>query len=256
MPEVLLQVSYRNSKRLKDIFRIAELSGFDGIELDSTGIDHDIDNLYLLSIDHNMPIRNIIAPRITADRPFYYFLNGDFKLHALLNTFIPRIIIFNVPKSPFIRGLPLLLFRNRVLYFKEKYGNDIISIENNAPSRLSFFKPVMGIKGIRDFAYQHDIFINFDSSNCAASGRDILQAYDMLAPRVKNVHLGDYVSGRGHLIPGTGKLPLGMLMTKMKDFRYTGTITLELNPAETIGNNDGDTIALYRELIGYIRSYF
>ena len=62
----------------------------------------------------------------------------------------------------------------------------------------------MNIKQLRDLAYELDVFIKFDVANCAACGNDILQTYDMLAPRVKSVHISDHGGNTGdsHLRPG------------------------------------------------------
>ena len=115
----------------------------------------------------------------------------------------------------------------------------------------------MDIKQVRDIAYDMDVFINFDVANCAASGYDILQAYDMLAPRVKGVHISDHKSpGSSHLVPGDGLLPLGALLSKMRANRYNGAFTIELDRLEVACRYIGDLMVLYRELIGYVKSYF
>jgi sugar phosphate isomerase/epimerase len=257
MPEVLLQVRLHGRKNVDEVFEIAERSGYDGIELDCAGLGADLDALYIRSVDHNLPIKSILAPTLTFRKPVHFLLHGDIETHSAYHLFKPQRIVFRVPNAPILRDLSCYMFKDRLQYFKSLYGGNVISIENGAPSGSLKVPSIMGVKQVRDLAYELDVFINFDVANCAASGRDILQAYDMLAPRIKSVHISDH-GGRdtSHLVPGSGLLPLGMLLSKMKAQRYNGTFTLELDQQEIAGKDSGDLMVLYKELIGYVKSHF
>jgi sugar phosphate isomerase/epimerase len=258
MPEVLLQVRLQNPKKAEEVFDIAERSGYDGIELDCTGLGAGLDALYLRSVDYNVPVKSILAPILTFKKPFHYLLHGDIETHAAFHLFKPQRIVFRLPNTPILRGLSCYMFKDRLQYFKSLYGGNALSVENGAPSGSLKVPPIMGVKQVRDLAYELDVFINFDVANCAASGRDILQAYDMLAPRIKSIHISDHggTTNESHLVPGNGLLPLGMLLSKMKSYKYNGTFTLELDRQEIVGRDSGDLMVLYQELIGYVKSYF
>jgi sugar phosphate isomerase/epimerase len=257
MPEVLLQVRLQNQKKIKDVFDIAERSGYDGIELDCSGLSPCLDDVYLRTVDYNLPVKSILAPVLTFKKPVYYLLHGDIETHSAFHVFKPQRIVFLLPNAPVMRDLSCYLFKDRLQYFKSLYGGNVLSIENGAPSGSLKVPPIMGVKQVRDLAYELDISINFDVANCAASGRDILQTYDMLAHRVKSVHISDH-GGRGtsHLVPGNGLLPLGMLLSKMRANKFNGTFTLELDQQEIAGRDSGDLMVLYKELIGYVKSHF
>ena len=258
MPEVLLQVRLDDQKKTDEIFEIAERSGYDGIELDCTGINADIDKIYIRSVDYNVPIKSILAPTLTFRRPMHYLLHGDIETHTAIHVFKPRHIVFRVPNAPILSELSSYLFKDRLNYFKSLYGAETIFIENSAPTGNLKVPPVMNIKQLRDLAYELDVFINFDVANCAACGSDILQTYDMLAPRIRSVHISDHGGSTrdSHLVPGNGMLPLGMLLSKMKADKYNGTFTMELDNHEIVGRDNGDLMVLYKELIGYVKSYF
>ncbi|HTY91472.1 MAG TPA: sugar phosphate isomerase/epimerase [Methanocella sp.] len=257
MPEVLLQVRLPNLKKADEIFEIAERSGYDGIELDCAGLDCSLDDLYVKSVDYNLPIKSLLAPTLTFSQPVHYLLHGDTDVHSAFHAFKPQRIVFRLPGTPVLKDLAGYVFKDRLNYFKGLYGNDAICVENGAPSGSLRVPPIFDIKGVRNLAYELDIFINFDVANCAASGRDILQAYDMLAPRVKSAHISDH-GGRdsSHLVPGDGLLPLGTLLTKMKANRYNGSFTMELDQQEIAGRDSGEIMILYKELIGYVKSHF
>ena len=257
MPEILLQVRPGNSKgHLNDTFRIAEKAGFDGVELDCSHLEISSEDIYVSSVDYNMPVKSIIVPQATFKKPMHYLLHGDMDAHLVFHTFQPKIIVFGIPHTPILRDLSTYMFRDRVLYFKELYSNAPLCIENGAPSGSLGVQPIMDIKKIRDFCYEHDVFMAFDISNCAASGRDIIQTYDMIWPRIKCVHIGDYGgrSGTGHRTPGEGLLPLGRLFSRMAANNFNGLISVELNEAELADKDESDVIVLYKELIGFVKS--
>lgn len=258
MPEVLLQVRLQNHKKVEEVFEIAERSGYDGIELDCSGLGASLDALYLRSVDYNMPVKSILAPVLTFKKPVHYLLHGDIVTHSAFHLFKPQRIVFRLPNTPILRDLSCYMFKDRLQYFKSLYGGNALSIENGAPSGSLKVPPIMDVKQVRDLAYELDVFINFDVANCAASGQDILQTYDMLTPRVKSVHISDHGGStmESHLVPGNGLLSLGMLLSKMKASRYNGTFTMEFDQQEIAGRDSGDLMVLYKELIGYVKSHF
>jgi hypothetical protein len=257
MPELLLQVRPGNSKRhLNETFNIAEKAGFDGIELDCSRLEISSEDIYLSSVDHDIPVKSIIVPRATFTKPVHYLLHGDMDAHLVFHTFKPKLIVFGIPNTPILKDLSTFMFRDRVLYYKELYGNGTLCVENGAPMGSLNVQPIMDVKKIRDFCYEHDVFMTFDVSNCAASGRDIIHTYDMIWPRVKSVHISDFGghSGRGHMTPGGGLLPLGTLFSHMAANGFDGMISVELNPTELASKDFGDQILLYKELIGFVKS--
>lgn len=257
MPDVLLQVRLPNMKRADEVFEIAGRSGYDGIELDCTGLGGGLDDLYVKSVDYGLPVKSLLAPSLTFHKPVHSLLHGDIETHSAFHVFRPQRIVFRLPGTPILKDVSRYLFRDRLQYFKGLYGGGAICIENGAPSGSLQVPPIMDIKGVRDLAYDLDVFISFDVANCAASGNDILQTYDMLAPRIRSVHISDH-GGRNtsHLVPGNGLLPLGLLLSKMKADRYAGSFTMELDQKELAGRDSGDLMILYKELIGYVKSHF
>ncbi|OPY28622.1 MAG: Xylose isomerase-like TIM barrel [Methanocella sp. PtaU1.Bin125] len=251
MPDVCLQL--RPSAKVKEyarMFDFAERCGFDGVELCQPPFSIDYERLNLLSLEHNLPVRSIIAPSPMSTAGV--LMHG--KCYAMEHL-EPDLMVIEVPRASLLDWPAQLLFRNNVLLFKESYGKEKIAVENSRPTQ--FQHPVLNIKTLRDFCYTHDVFINFDVSNCAAAGMDILLSCDMLIPRIKNVHFSDYggQTAAGHLAPGMGLLPLGMLLSRLNEYRYNGLITLEVDNAEPLSVDDDPQI-LYSEIVGFIKSYF
>ncbi len=251
MPDVCLQL--RPSSKVKEyarMFDFAERCGFDGVELCQPPFSIDYERLSLLSLEHNLPIRSIIAPSPLSTTGF--LMHG--KCYAM-DEIDPDIMVIEVPRASLLNWPAQKIFQNNVLLFKDTYGKEKITIENSRPTQ--FQHPVLDIKRLRDFSYAHDVFISFDISSCAASGMDILLSCDMLIPRIRNIHFSDYggQTVAGHLVPGTGLLPLGMLLSRLEEYRYNGLITLEVDHTVS-GPEDEDPQILYSEIVGFIKSYF
>jgi sugar phosphate isomerase/epimerase len=251
MPDVCLQL--RPSKKLKEyarMFGFAERCGFDGVELCAPPFSMDCDRLGLLSMEHGLPVRSIIAPGPMSTTGV--LMHGKNYAMDELNA---DVLVVEVPCASLLNWPAYRVFRNSVLLFQETYGKDKIAIENSRPTQ--FQRPVLGIKKLRDFCYAHDALVNFDVSSCAASGMDILLSCDMLVPRIRNVHFSDYggQTAMGHLVPGRGLLPLGMLLSRLAEYRYDGLITVEVDREEPYFDVD-ENLLLYSEIVGFIKSYF
>ncbi len=250
MPDVCLQL--RPSNKIKEygmMFDFAERCGFDGVELRAPPFSLDCERLNLLSMEHGLPVKSIIAPSLVSTTGL--LMHGKNYAMDELN---PEVLVIEVPRASLLNWPAYRLFRNNVLLFKDTYGNKRIAIENSRPTQ--FQRPVLDIKKLRDFCYENDVFINFDVSSCAAAGMDILLSCDMLIPRMKNVHFSDYggQTAMGHLAPGRGLLPLGMLLSRLNEYRYNGLITLEIDQEEPFDMDDH--LILYSEIVGFIKSYF
>lgn len=251
MPDVCLQM--RPSGKLREyakLFGFAERCCFDGVEVCCPPMNLDYERLHLLSLEHDQPIRSVIMPGPLS--PAGLLMNGKSYAYEQLD---PDLLVVEVPRIAMLNWPAFRLFKNSVLLFRQTYGKEKVTVENSSPTQ--FQHPVLDLKGIRDFAYEHDIFINFDLSNCAASGMDILLSCDMLIPRIRNVHFSDYGGQalQGHLLPGRGLLPLGMLLSRLAEYRYDGLITLEVD--QGISDTEGeDPVVLYSEIVGFIKSYF
>lgn len=76
--------------------------------------------------------------------------------------------------------------------------------------------------------------ITLDTAHTGANGDDLLALYAKVRPRLRNIHLSDWVQ-RGeqhhtHLMPGKGTLPLEAFMGMLAHDAYAGLVTLEVSP--------------------------
>ncbi|WP_424358072.1 TIM barrel protein [Methanocella sp. MCL-LM] len=253
MPDVLLQL--RTGGRFKEYIRafdVAERSGFDGVEIDTRSIGSDAERMHLLSLEHGLPIKSLIA-----QNPLHYYLFDNSGDYEVIDEIKPEVVVFKTPRASLLRWPLKKLFADQISKYSEQLGKHRVAIENTQRNTAGLSKPLFNIKGLRDFVYEHDISVNFDVSDCAASGMDILLSCDMLIPRIKNVHFSDYGghASKGHIFPGFGLLPLGLFLSRLREYKYNGLITLEVDPRDMPFDSE-DHITLYSEIIGFIKSYF
>jgi|SRR5579859_4304631 len=76
--------------------------------------------------------------------------------------------------------------------------------------------------------------ITLDTAHTGANGDDLLALYARLRPRLRNIHLSDWVirggKHRTHLVPGEGALPLVEFLCALACDNYAGLVTLEVSP--------------------------
>lgn len=74
--------------------------------------------------------------------------------------------------------------------------------------------------------------LTLDTSHLAASGVDIMHAWEVLQGQLRHVHLSDSnMTGRDeHRVPGRGMLPLKEFLSALAGSDYPGVVSLELKP--------------------------
>lgn len=94
---------------------------------------------------------------------------------------------------------------------------------------------------LREFAEANDLDITFDACHAGIEGYDLFRAYDLLAPRVANIHLSNLRKASlcppplrflltEHRLPDDGVLPLAGLISYVCAQGYRGPFTYEISP--------------------------
>jgi sugar phosphate isomerase/epimerase len=84
-----------------------------------------------------------------------------------------------------------------------------------------------------------------DTSHLSVARQDILDGYEILAPRLEHIHLSDNAGdGKdGHLELGSGSLPLVRFLSELRRTKYAGTISLELSVSRYLQRQE-DLVAM------------
>lgn len=113
-----------------------------------------------------------------------------------------------------------------------------IAVENMFPVRVRGRGGVRfhAVKDLEELAgFPHAVL---DTSHAAVSELDLLEAYEVLRPTLRHVHLSDN-AGKGwdsHLPLGQGVLPIASLLGRIASDGFAGTISLELDLRQFAGD--------------------
>jgi len=119
-----------------------------------------------------------------------------------------------------------------------------IGIENMPISPLWFFKThTWNGDKFSALIKEKGFNITFDTTHLAQTGKDIVDFYKKNKDSIVNIHLSDYkksflnkyllLSNSTHLPIGKGTLPIKQFLNVLRENRYDGIITMEINSTLT-----------------------
>jgi sugar phosphate isomerase/epimerase len=157
-----------------------------------------------------------------------------------------ELVVMHTPRSPSLDSGEGLAFQQRIETWQPRLrGSGLrLAVENKAirfeADRHYALTP---LERIRAFADRFDLGLVLDTTHAGTAGNDLAHAREVFNGRLVNVHLSDmggYVPLAAirrmrillgeHRFPGAGDLPLASLLADLVATRYTGPITLEVNP--------------------------
>jgi sugar phosphate isomerase/epimerase len=212
---------------LDRVYGWAAEAGYDGVEImmDERWDTHQDAYLNHLAERHGIPIRALHAPLY---RGAWGLGPGETLVRiAKLAARIGDPVVIAHPPPP---GRPLLLWAEGPLEQARKAGIRV-AVENMPRGRAKIFN----IRSRRCYRPEH-LFghgdVTLDTSHVAASGLDLMEAYDKLSNQLRHVHLSDsdLSGGDQHRLPGKGKLPLKEFLAALERNDYPGVVSLELKP--------------------------
>lgn len=109
-------------------------------------------------------------------------------------------------------------------------------------------RPVRGHRWVSPADLVRFPHLTLDTSHCGVDGTDILEALDRVGSRTVHVHLSDNRGDHrdGHALPGDGILPLAEFVKRLPGAGVRGSVALELDLRQQIGDPAGLTVALRR----------
>ena len=226
-----------------DVFKIASVAGYDGIEwlVDNYKSIIPAHNIKKMSDDYGVPVVSVHSPFMICDGwgGFWERIQRSIKLAIDLSS---ELVNFHPHRSPFLYHRLDEELQKHISDYKNRVKNHNIAltIENlPCPKHLRIIpfldrllSPLTdNTNQLAQFAIENRINITFDTTHAGTTGHDILNIYDVFKDRIANIHLSDYDGEKQHLLPGEGHLPLKDLLSRLKANKYDGIITLETNPA-------------------------
>ena len=246
--EILLSTGSLTPRGIGDAASIARQAGADGLELMLTNRLLSAGPAVVMDVakKHHTPIRSIHPPiRFVNARQH---VHTDMLAAAAFAREIPgcRTLVMHAVGGPGLhteRGRAFFQTIGEVTELLKKSGVRL-AIENRGTvqprPRLDFLDRLQNLYRVCE---EWDLDITFDTSHAASFGLNIVSSLDVVYPRVADIHLSDrrdeppaIASGilnsltREHQLPGTGALPLGLFLQRLKTKEYRRAVTLELSP--------------------------
>lgn len=103
-----------------------------------------------------------------------------------------------------------------------------------------------------NFIINNKVAMTFDTTHCEHRGYSIIEMFKQVKHLVKNIHLSDFKDGNEHKVLGTGDLPLDEFLKLLKDEKYDGIITVELD----FDNKKRNDISTFDEAIESIEKSY
>ncbi len=230
-PLVTLSTGSLYTYGLARTFELMQGSDFDGVEIiiDNRWDTRQAPYINSLTAQWGIPVCSIHAPFQTisemgADYP------GTLKATIDLAEAVGARTVVIHPISRGSPDLPAWLGQN--LADLQAQTPVLLTVEN-LPRKVG---KRLGILQKDEHTYWHPdamrpfAALTMDTTHFGVSQVDILAAWRQLRSTVRHVHLSDEYSGREHLFPGEGTLPLADFLGEVGRSDFSGIIVAELHP--------------------------
>lgn len=244
---IILSTDSLRGYGLNRIFELAKAAGYDGIDVAvDFGAFDTCNGEYLkkLSDEYQMPIHAVSAPmQVKSDRIK--------QLVEIAKTVQAKVVIIQPPKILDFKMSSWL--KNEVPRLREK---EFISIAlENAPAETFLgFIPLHTMSNTEELKrFKH---ISLDVTRIGESRKDLMRAYTSFKKFLVHVHLSNIYHGKKYAPPQEGIMPLESFLTKLKQDRYPGAISIKISPKFLHVGDDGKVIESLKEAKKYYDKYY
>jgi sugar phosphate isomerase/epimerase len=241
-----------------EAFRLARLTGYDGVEVMVTAdrSTRDAGLLRAATTRWGLPVLSVHAPVL----PVAHFAFGRDQVDKLRRS---AELALELGAATVVVHPPFAWQRSYAARFVEvvreiaESTGVTLAVENMFPLRL-------GPVGLDPYRPGHDPSTvdvdaaTLDFSHAAVAGRDALDLALALGPRLRHVHLTDgVVSPRPggvhdqHLVPGRGTQPVAEVLTHLARSGWSGTVAAEVH---TRGDEEARVTSL-RQTLAFARRH-
>lgn len=241
-----------------DAFHLAELAGFDGIEvmINRDPASRDVDLIRSLVTRHGLPVLSVHAP-VLPGTELLWGLDGRRKVERSARLAVALAATTVVVHPPYLwQPRWGRRFERSVREIAEQYGVEI-AVENMFGLQIGRRKIV-----VHTTAHIADLdceAFTLDVSHAAADGRDALELGLELGERLRHVHLCDgHAAIEGarladeHLVPGRGGQPVGEIVRMLAEREWDGTLVAEVKTSHAA--DGAERLAMLAETVRFTRA--
>ncbi len=232
---------------LNRIFLFARKAGYDGIDLaiDPDYYDtHNVTYLKKLQERFEMPIIAMQAPQPSTK-------HGILKTVEIAKDLGVKIVIIQPPR---FFQLKLAAWMKHEIPLIRKRESISIALENASGKTMLGIIPEYGMNNLNELKnFKH---VCLDTSKLFQKKTDIMRAYSRLKTFIVHIHLSNVKHNRGYQMPNDGVLPIESFLTKLKQDKFPGAISLKVRPAFLELGQDKKVIDHLVEAREFMQKYF
>jgi sugar phosphate isomerase/epimerase len=232
---------------LNRIFELAKTAGYDGVDLSINFKEFDTvngDYLAKLSKEYDMPVHCISGPKNISQTK----IKDLVKLAKKLNS---KVLVLQPPKILNMKMASWL--KKEVPKLREKEFLSI-AMENASGETFLGFIPKHALSNAKELKeFKH---ISMDTARIGENKKDIMRAYSSFKNYLVHIHLSNVKRGKKYSLPDDGIMPLESFLTKLKQDRYPGAISIKILPKHLKAGNDDKAIDQLKSVKKYLDKYY
>jgi len=232
---------------LNRIFELAKDAEYEGIDLAVDFSEYDTCNpeyLKKLIEEYELPIHAVSAPVQVSSKKVKELVELSKKIGA-------KVLILQPPKILDFKLAAWL--KEEVPRLREK---EFLSIAmENAPAGLLLgFIPERAISNTQDLKnFKH---VSLDTARIGEVKKDLIRTYSALKKYLVHVHLSNLLHGKKYAPPQEGIMPLESFLTKLKQDKYPGAISIKVHPRYLHAGEDEKVVEDLKLAKKYYEKYY
>ncbi len=232
---------------LNRIFELAKESGYDGIDLSVNYGFFDTSNteyIKRLVEEYNMPVKAVSAPKELSIKKAQELVRMTKDIGA-------KILILQPPK---ITNFKLASwYKKEIPKLREKEFLSI-ALENAPGGTFLGFIPEHSMGSTTELkSFKH---IALDTSRVADQKKDLIRTYTSFKKYLVHIHLSNFYRGQKYALPEKGLLPLESFLTKLKQDKFPGLISLKVLPKNLSAGEDEKVLEELKSVKKYFDKYY
>jgi len=244
---LLLSTDSLRGYGLNRIFELAKAAGYDGIDLavDFGQFDTlNADYVNKLIKEYGLPVHSISAPKDIAVKRIKEIVELGKAVEA-------KVVIFQPPK---IHEFKLSSWmKSEIPKLREKYFLSI-ALENAPAGTYLGFIPEHALSNTADLKnFKH---VSLDTARVGERKQDLIRAYNSFKKYLVHVHFSNLYRGKKYAPPQEGIMPLESFLTKLKQDKYPGAISMKILPKHLGVGQDDNVIDELQKAKKYYDKYY
>lgn len=232
---------------LNRVFELAKKAGYDGLDLNVNFGQFDSYNVeYLKQLvqQYEIPIHAVSAPnQISTSRIK--------DLVTLAKEVGAKVLILQPPKILEFKLASWL--KSEIPKLREKNFLSI-ALENAPAGTFLGFIPQHALSNSQDLkSFKH---VSLDTARIGEKRQDLIRAYSSFRKFLVHVHLSNLHHGQMYAPPQEGIMPLESFLTKLKQEKYPGALSIKVQPKYLHAGDDEKVIEELGRAKKYVDKYY